>query len=66
MRRSTVPLGDLNTHLRGYGAQLERDYSNGKRHVYFSRSLDQWIVVRKKGKNAELEFTKECPCSSEN
>ena len=66
MRRSKVPLGELNTHLRGYSARLERDYSNGSRHVYFSGPLDMWIVVRKKGKNAEMEFTKECPCSSEN
>ncbi len=55
----------LHATLRGYRAEIDRDSSNGKKHVYFSRPLQKWITVRRKGTMFELEFTNECPCVME-
>lgn len=63
MRSVTVPFSDLQAHLRAYGAQPLREYSNGRRHVYYMPSVKQYITVRSKGGEAELEFTADCPCS---
>jgi hypothetical protein len=61
--KSTVPVRDLNAHLQGYGARIDRELSNGRRHVYFAPAMQKWIIVRRKGSNVELEFTADCPCS---
>jgi len=58
-----VPFADLQHHLRAYRAQALPEYSNGKRHVYFSPPMKIYITVRSKNGKAELEFTQECPCS---
>jgi len=58
-----VPISDLNAHLQAYQAQPLREYSNAKRHVYFVSHLNQYIIVRRVGNQAELEFTPDCPCS---
>lgn len=64
-RTNTVPIAQVNTYLAGYRARLEREYSNNRRHVYFSRPLQKYIVVRRRGNLAELEFLDECPCDSD-
>lgn len=61
--KARVPMKDLREHLRGYQARPFAEYSNGKRHVYFSNPMRKWITVRAKGAQAELEFTDDCPCS---
>jgi hypothetical protein len=63
--KTRVPIADVNAHLRGYQAAIEREYSNNNRHVYFSRPMQKWIIVRRRGNQAELEFTDECPCTYE-
>jgi hypothetical protein len=65
MRTVLVPIADVHTHLRGYQAQGLPEYSNNKRHVYHSRPMNLYITVRRKGPNAEMEFTSECPCTYE-
>ena len=63
MKSVRVPFADLQAHLRGYQAQALPEYSNNKRHVYFSPPMRLYITIRGKGQNAELEFTQECPCT---
>jgi hypothetical protein len=65
MRRVSVPIGDLQAHLRGYQAKGLPEYSNNQRHVYQSQPMGLYITVRRKGGSAELEFTSECPCAYE-
>lgn len=59
----TIPFSDLRRHLAGYKARPETEYSNEKRHVYFSPPMKMYITVRAKNGKAELEFTEDCPCS---
>lgn len=60
----SVPISDLNAHLRAYRAEPLPEYSNNKRHVYYIRHANKYITVRKrKSGEAELEFTTDCPCS---
>lgn len=61
--KMTVPIAQLNEYLRRYQAVLHRDVSNEKAHVYFSRPVGKWIAVLRKGDNAILTFTAECPCA---
>lgn len=63
MQSVTIPVADLQAHLRGYRAQPLPEYSNNKRHVYFMPHLKTYITVRRVGNQYELEFTQECPCS---
>lgn len=63
MQSVQVPFSDLRAHLRGYRAQPLPEYSNEKRHVYFSPPMKVYITVRSKDGKAELEFTDDCPCS---
>jgi hypothetical protein len=58
-----VPISHLNATLRQYSAELHRDVSTTKAHVYFSKPLQKWIAVVRKGDMARLTFTEECPCS---
>jgi hypothetical protein len=61
-RKAKVPWNDLSLHLGGYQAKPMPEYSNGKRHVYYSNTIG-YITVRKKGNDAHLEFTGTvCPC----
>jgi len=60
-----VPIRDVNLHLQGYQAEIQRDISNNRRHVYFSRPMQKWIVVRRKKNLAEMEFTDDCPCDTD-
>jgi hypothetical protein len=61
-RKSKVAFEQLQGILGGYRARLQSEYSNNRRHVYFSRPLQKYIVVRRRGSMAELEFLDECPC----
>lgn len=49
-------------HLQGYQAEADYELSNNRRHVYFSRPMGKWIIVRRKGNQAEFEFKNDCPC----
>jgi hypothetical protein len=51
-------------HLQGYQAQAQPEYSNSRRHVYFSSPLQKWIIVRRRGNKAEFEFSDDCPCDT--
>lgn len=64
-RKSKVAFEQLQGILSGYRARVQREYSNNRRHVYFSRPLQKYIVVRRRGSMAELEFLDECPCDSD-
>lgn len=66
-RKSEVPLSEYQAVLRGYGARALPEYSNHRRHVYYSAALQNYIIVRRpKGSDsAELEFTPECPCGTD-
>lgn len=61
-QRTEVPMQSLTEVLRRYQAVLHRDVSTDKAHVYFSRPVQRWIAVMRKGDNAILTFTEECPC----
>ncbi len=63
MKSVSVPFSDMKAHLAGYQAQPLPEYSNNKRHVYFSRSMQQYITVRSMNGMAEFEFTADCPCT---
>lgn len=62
-RKLVVPLNQLHPKLAEYKAQFYRDSSTEKGHVYFSAPVQMWILVLRKGNNAELTFHQECPCS---
>ena len=59
---ASVPLGELHDTLRKYRAEIQRDVSSNKGHIYFSRPLGKWILVQRKGDNAKLTFHNDCPC----
>jgi hypothetical protein len=61
--KAMIPLAQLTDTLRSYQAVLHRDVSDVKAHVYYSRPLQQWIAVMRKGDKAILTFTAECPCA---
>lgn len=63
--KTRVPMNDYHAHLQGYQAEPVREYSNGKRHVYYSRPMGKYIIARRRGNQIELEFTAECPCGSD-
>lgn len=63
--RASVPIEQMYTQLHRYRAQLDRGNSNSHRHVYWSRPLQKWIIVRRRGNQAEFEFSDECPCDSD-
>lgn len=63
MATSRIHINKLADTLRGYKAERHRDVSTDKGHVYFSRPLQQWILVQRKGDQAILTFSAECPCS---
>jgi hypothetical protein len=61
-----LPFEDVPYHLRGYRAQLQREHSNDKRHVYYSGPMKMYITIRRAGDGlAEMEFTRSCPCDGE-
>ena len=63
MKTFTVPVSDMHAHLQAYQAEPLREYSNGKRHVYYLRHSNKYLTVRKKGNKVEFEFTDDCPCT---
>lgn len=62
-QKFTIPFEQLQATLQRYRAEIHRDVSTEKAHVYFSRPMQKWIAVVKKGDNAILTFHEECPCS---
>ncbi len=66
--KKLIPLGDgggaLKAFLAQYHAEFMRDSSSEKGHVYWSAPVTQWILVMKKGKNAQVTFHAKdnCPC----
>lgn len=63
MESIRIPFSDVRRHLQGYRARPMAEYSNQKRHVYFSAPMKLYITIRSVEGNAELEFTEDCPCS---
>lgn len=62
MAKTMIPLEGLHDALRSYRAEIQRDVSSSKGHIYYSRPLRKWILVRRKGNKAELGFYDDCPC----
>lgn len=62
-QRAKVPLAQVHDYLRRYQAEIHRDVSTEKAHVYYSRPMQKWIAVVRSGNDAILTFTEECPCS---
>jgi hypothetical protein len=68
LSKKMIPVGDggtaLHTFLDQYQAQYFNDSSTEKGHVYWSEPIGQWILVMKKGKNAQVTFhaADDCPC----
>ena len=66
--KKMIPLGDggaaLREFLSSYHAEFMRDSSTEKGHVYWSAPVTQWILVMKKGKQAQVTFhaKDDCPC----
>jgi hypothetical protein len=61
---SKIHINDLNRVLRQYSAERHPDVSTDKGTVFFSRPMQQWILVRRKGDTAILEFSSDCPCKN--
>jgi len=62
-KKLVVPLNALHAKLREYQAEFDRQSSTEKGHVYWSRPISMWMLVLRKGKNAEITFHHDCPCS---
>lgn len=66
--KKLIPLSDkgaaLHAFLKQYQAELYRDSSSEKGHVYWSAPVQMWILVMKKGRNAQVTFhpANDCPC----
>ena len=66
--KKLIPLSDrgvaLQAFLKQYQAELYRDSSTEKGHVYWSAPVQMWILVMRKGKNAQVTFHRadDCPC----
>jgi hypothetical protein len=52
----------LNDVLRRYEAKRHPDVSTDKGVVFFSKPLQKWILVQRKGDTAILHFSTDCPC----
>lgn len=62
MSTSRIPLSGLSQTLKGYKAERHNDVSTDKGMVFFSRPLQKWILVQRKGDQAILTFSTDCPC----
>lgn len=63
VQRFEVPFNQASAYLQRYQAEMHRDVSTNKGFVYFSRPMQQWILLQKKGDKAIFEFSSDCPCS---
>ncbi len=54
----------LHDYLRRYHAEFVGESSTEKGHVYWSAPVGMWILVLKKGDNAQVTFHPKdnCPC----
>lgn len=64
MSTSKVHIDALNATLKQYKAERHPDVSTDKGVVFFSRPLQQWILVQRKGQTAYLTFSVDCPCKN--
>jgi hypothetical protein len=55
---------ELYDFLKRYRAEYVRESSSEKGHVYWSAPVGQWLLVMKKGANAQVTFhaKDDCPC----
>lgn len=66
--KTMIPLkngtGELHAFLQRYHAVLQADSSTEKGHVYWSAPVGQWILVMRKGNQAQVTFhaADDCPC----
>jgi len=69
LAKKLIPLKDegkaLYAFLNQYQAELKRDSSTEKGHVYWSAPVQMWILVMKKGSDAQITFhaPNDCPCT---
>lgn len=56
--------GELDGFLRKYQAEFIRESSTEKGHVYWAAPVGMWILVMKKGNDAQVTFHHKdhCPC----
>ena len=61
LAQGAKPLHDF---LGQYKAEYMRDSSTEKGHVYWSAPIQQWLLVLRKGNNAQVTFhpAHDCPC----
>lgn len=62
MSTSRIHIDQLAQTLKGYKAERHTDVSTDKGVVFFSRPLQKWILVQRKGDTAILTFSTDCPC----
>jgi hypothetical protein len=61
--KTFTTVAELPNFLRGYRAEFQRDVSSTDGHIYYSRPLGKWLLVRRKGDKIEVSFHTDCPCS---
>lgn len=70
LSRKTISIKDgtqeLHSFLSQYQAQLFRDSSTERGHVYWSAPVSQWILAVRKKNNVILTFhhADDCPCKN--
>lgn len=68
LSKQMIPLtsgtDELYAFLRKYHAEFVRESSTEKGHVYWSAPIAQWLLVMKKGNQAQVTFhaADDCPC----
>ena len=69
LAKQMIPVSDdngkaLHAFLGQYQAEFYEDSSTEKGHVYWSAPVQQWLLVMKKGKSAQVTFhaANDCPC----
>lgn len=57
--------GELDTYLKSYHAEHVPESSTNKGQIFWSAPVGMWIMVMKKGQNAQVTFhaKDDCPCS---
>lgn len=69
LSKTTISLkngqSELNTYLTSYRAEHIEESSTSKGQVFWSAPVQMWMLVMKKGKNAQVTFhaKDDCPCS---
>lgn len=64
LAKEMVALDGLPGYLKRYQAQYFNDSSTDKGHVYWSAPVQRWMLVMRKGNQAQVTFhaPEDCPC----